>query len=127
MEIHCAVELDNYGLVEHRSPEENCVLGLPERATVSKGSQKNKVLSRANANGGTNRDTAIPCAAPPCSEPIGFRMLNLGEVIQQTGLKKTTIYKLQKLGRFPKSVRMTDHCVRWIESEVRNYISTRAM
>jgi prophage regulatory protein len=55
-----------------------------------------------------------------------LRMLKLEQVIEQTGLKKTTIYKLQKLGLFPKSVPMTNRSVRWIESEVQRFLAIRA-
>jgi predicted DNA-binding transcriptional regulator AlpA len=41
----------------------------------------------------------------------------LAQVIEKPQLRKTAIYKLQLLGRFPKSVPSTGHSVRWVESE----------
>lgn len=52
-------------------------------------------------------------------------MLRLDEVIQLTGLRKTTIYELQKLGEFPSRVKMTARAVGWIEEEVRSWIKSR--
>jgi prophage regulatory protein len=55
-----------------------------------------------------------------------MRMLRLAQVIEKTELRKTTIYKLQKQGRFPKAVSLTDHSVRWVESEIEDWLTARA-
>jgi len=61
------------------------------------------------------------------SRPTGpTRMLRLKQVMEKTELGKTTIYKLQKQGRFPRSVPLTNRSVRWIESEVEEYLASRA-
>jgi prophage regulatory protein len=54
-----------------------------------------------------------------------LRMLRLAQVMDRTELRKTTIYKLQKLGHFPKSVPLTGHSVRWVESEVEEWLASR--
>jgi prophage regulatory protein len=60
------------------------------------------------------------------SRPAGpARMLRLKQVIERTELGKTTIYKLQKQGRFPRSVPMMNRSVRWIESEIEEYLASR--
>jgi prophage regulatory protein len=51
------------------------------------------------------------------------RMLRLSQVIERTQLGKTTIYALQKSGRFPHSVILTANSVRWIEAEVEDWLS----
>jgi prophage regulatory protein len=61
--------------------------------------------------------------APP-RNPI--RMLRLSQVVERTGLGKTTIYELQKEGRFPRSVHVTGHSVRWIEAEVETWLVQQA-
>jgi prophage regulatory protein len=45
--------------------------------------------------------------------------------MERTELRKTTIYKLQKEGRFPRAVSLTGHSVRWIESEVEEWLVGR--
>jgi len=47
-------------------------------------------------------------------------------VLEMTGLGKTTIYELQKGGRFPMGVPMTSHSVRWVEDEVKAWVFNRA-
>jgi prophage regulatory protein len=43
-----------------------------------------------------------------------------------TGLKKTTIYALQKAGRFPHSVPLTTSAVGWLEAEVEDWLAKRS-
>jgi prophage regulatory protein len=50
-------------------------------------------------------------------------MLRLSQVIERTQLGKTTIYALQKSGRFPHSVMLTANSVRWIEAEVEDWLA----
>ena len=67
-------------------------------------------------------------AAPPpeTTHPLDpTRMLRLSQVMERTELRKTTIYKLQKEGRFPRAVPLTGHSVRWIESEVEQWLIGR--
>ena len=65
---------------------------------------------------------ALEQAAP--GSPI--RMLRLSQVVERTGLGKTTLYELQKDGRFPRSVHLTGHSVRWIEAEVETWLMQQA-
>jgi prophage regulatory protein len=54
------------------------------------------------------------------------RSLRLPQVIVMTGLRKTTIYALQKAGRFPHSVPLTTTAVGWLETEVEDWLAKRA-
>lgn len=54
-----------------------------------------------------------------------LRFMRLTEVMQMTGLRKTTIYQLQSDGDFPQRVQITAHCVGWIESEVQAWLNQR--
>jgi prophage regulatory protein len=53
-------------------------------------------------------------------------MLRLAEVIERTKLGKTTLYALQKSGKFPHSVPLTANSVRWIEAEVEAWLARQA-
>jgi prophage regulatory protein len=70
----------------------------------------------------------LPLAAkrhPSLVQPASFRILRLWQVIEATGLQKTTIYELQAAGLFPMRVHITRHSVGWIDSEVQAWISER--
>ena len=54
-----------------------------------------------------------------------IRLLRLPQVMQQTGLKKTKLYELQKNGDFPMRIQVTSNSVGWIEEEVNAWIAAR--
>jgi prophage regulatory protein len=54
-----------------------------------------------------------------------MRLLRLPQVMQQTGLKKTKLYELQKEGSFPMRIQITPNSVGWVEEEVNAWIAGR--
>jgi prophage regulatory protein len=54
-----------------------------------------------------------------------IRFLRLPQVIDATGLGKTTIYDLQGQGDFPMRVKITAHSVAWVEAEVEAWLAQR--
>ncbi|KAA6193627.1 AlpA family phage regulatory protein [Pseudomonas sp. FSL R10-0056] len=54
-----------------------------------------------------------------------MRIIRLKEVIDCTGLGRSTIYKYISEGSFPKSVSLGDRAVGWVESEVHDWILAR--
>jgi prophage regulatory protein len=54
-----------------------------------------------------------------------MRIIRLKEVIDSTGLARSTIYKYIGEGSFPKPVSLGDRCVGWVESEVYDWILAR--
>ena len=55
----------------------------------------------------------------------GIRILRLSQVIEITGLRKTTIYELQAAGEFPMRVQITPRSVGWIEGEIQAWLTQR--
>ena len=54
-----------------------------------------------------------------------MRIIRLKDVINSTGLARSTIYKYIDEGTFPKSVSLGDRCVGWVEGEVQDWILAR--
>lgn len=54
-----------------------------------------------------------------------MRIIRLKEVIDSTGLARSTIYKYIAEGTFPKPVSLGDRCVGWVESEIHDWILAR--
>ena len=52
------------------------------------------------------------------------RLLRLSQVENIVQLRHSEIYERMKTGRFPRSVRLGKRCVRWVEGEVREWISS---
>ncbi|WP_271410519.1 helix-turn-helix transcriptional regulator [Pseudomonas sp. Q1-7] len=54
-----------------------------------------------------------------------MRIIRLKEVIDSTGLARSTVYKYIAEGTFPKPVSLGDRCVGWVEREVHDWILAR--
>jgi len=55
-----------------------------------------------------------------------YQILRLPAVKQQTGLSRSTLYKLVNLGHFPKQIDLGGgRSVGWLESDVQNWIKQR--
>ena len=54
-----------------------------------------------------------------------MRIIRLKEVIDSTGLARSTIYKYIGEDSFPKPVSLGDRCVGWVDSEVHDWILAR--
>jgi prophage regulatory protein len=50
------------------------------------------------------------------------KILRIPQVIEMTGLKKTTIYLLVKAGKFPKPFRIGKRAVGWKYSSIRDWL-----
>jgi len=51
-----------------------------------------------------------------------MRILRLKDVIEKTGLARSTIYKYVDSGTFPKPIPLGGRSVGWVESEVHEWI-----
>ena len=49
----------------------------------------------------------------------------LPQVEAATGYKRSSIYRLMKVGQFPRHVKIGEHASAWVEGEVRAWIAGR--
>ncbi|ESZ82050.1 regulatory protein [Pseudomonas aeruginosa DHS29] len=56
---------------------------------------------------------------------LPMRIIRLKDVIDSTGIARSTIYKLIGEGEFPKPVPLVGRSVGWVESEVHEWIKAR--
>lgn len=52
----------------------------------------------------------------------GLNLIRLQEVTTRVGLSKPSIYRLMKLGMFPRSRKIGSRAVAWIDSEINDWI-----
>jgi prophage regulatory protein len=71
----------------------------------------------------THATDAVPAA--PQAAPIFPRMMRLPEVMRATGLKRSQIYELSKIGAFPRPIRVGLRAVAWIEDEIAAWLAER--
>lgn len=57
--------------------------------------------------------------------PRGLRYIRLPEVCARVGLKRSTVYRLISLGRFPKHIKLSEHASAWMESEIEDFMLSR--
>ena len=53
------------------------------------------------------------------------RLLRLPDVEAQTGLKKSSLYRLEAQGRFPARVKLSERATAWRESDINEWIAQR--
>jgi prophage regulatory protein len=70
------------------------------------------------------RGQSTPNHNAPPNGP-GRKYLRLPAVLDRTGLKKTTIYALQKTGSFPRNYPLSANAVGWLEAEVEAWLASR--
>ncbi len=54
-----------------------------------------------------------------------MRILRLPQVMDQTGLPCSTIYRLMNEGQFPKPIPLMKRCVGWLDNEINDWIQSR--
>ncbi|BDX02815.1 DNA-binding protein [Marinomonas pontica] len=55
-----------------------------------------------------------------------MRVMKLNEVINTTGLSRSSIYAYMTKGEFPKPIQLGPRAVAWIEEEVQGWLMERA-
>ncbi|ENR6546211.1 AlpA family transcriptional regulator [Vibrio cholerae] len=57
------------------------------------------------------------------NEPI--RLITLREVIELTSISRSSIYKYISENKFPQRISVGERSVRWVESEVQEWINSK--
>lgn len=58
-------------------------------------------------------------------KPAPSRIYRLPEVVQMTGLCRGSIYRLIKIGQFPKQVKLSERASGWRESDLNDWLESR--
>jgi len=51
-----------------------------------------------------------------------IHMLRMPEVIQRTGLSRSTIYALMADDKFPRQIKVSENTAAWLEHEIEDYL-----
>jgi prophage regulatory protein len=91
----------------------------------------------ARTNGGLRVRTArspwnvSQAVAPAVSDasvvppPVTPRLLRFQAVRERTGLSRSTIWRMERRGEFPRHHRISSNVVAWVEGEVSDWIRSR--
>jgi prophage regulatory protein len=83
---------------------------------------KGMALEQSSA---ANRTGVLETNTRMASSTVPLRLLRFGEVRQRTGLSRSTIWRMERSGVFPKRVRISINVVAWREDEVAAWIATK--
>ncbi|WP_252107966.1 MULTISPECIES: AlpA family transcriptional regulator [unclassified Halomonas] len=54
---------------------------------------------------------------------MSMKLIRIKDVMERTGLARSTIYKYISLGRFPQPIKLGTRAVAWVESEIDTWIN----
>ena len=52
------------------------------------------------------------------------RILRLPDVLDLTGLARSSLYAAMAAGQFPKSIKIGKRAIGWLEADIQNWIET---
>jgi len=68
---------------------------------------------------------SLPSPLQPKTQPIGPRFLRFPAVRWRTGLSRSTIWRLERRGAFPRHRRISPNAVAWLEQDVSEWIESK--
>lgn len=54
---------------------------------------------------------------------MSMKLIRIKEVMNRTGLARSTVYKYISQGQFPQSLKLGTRAVAWVESEIDTWIN----
>lgn len=58
-------------------------------------------------------------------ENLKTLLLTNEQIIEMTGLSRTTLYRLEQRGEFPARLHLSQRVIRWHRHEIENWLKTR--
>jgi prophage regulatory protein len=94
---------------------------------------KGPIRAHASGRGITDRDARLLPEVGATPAPIAqrtdhapsFKLLRFPAVRERTGLSRTTIWRLERQGDFPRHRRISANTVAWVEDEVMGWIRSK--
>lgn len=53
---------------------------------------------------------------------MSMKLIRIKDVMDRTGLARSTVYKYISEGRFPRPIKLGSRAVAWVESEIESWI-----
>lgn len=61
------------------------------------------------------------------TQAVPAQLLRLPAVIQRTGLSRSSIYRHEAAGAFPRRVKLGEHASAWLASDIDRWITDRVV
>jgi prophage regulatory protein len=101
----------------HRLPEK---AKYSSRARVEDPRRRSEPLPKATGNTSEKR------TSPSQLDRLPLKLLRFPIVRERTGLSRSTVWRLERRGEFPRHVQISANIVAWREDEVTAWIESRA-
>jgi prophage regulatory protein len=88
--------------------------------------QRNTSVVKKNGASTAATDKSSPFSRLERLESIPLKFLRFSAVRDRTGLSRSTIWRLERQGVFPKHRRISSNAVAWLEQEVNEWVLWRA-
>jgi prophage regulatory protein len=72
------------------------------------------------------RHSSLKPADDPRLDHVPLKFIRFTAVRERTGLSRSTIWRLQRVGAFPKHHRISSNAVAWVEQDVVDWMRTKA-
>lgn len=56
---------------------------------------------------------------------IHDKLIRVSTVVEQTGMSRSTIDRLEKLGQFPKRVQISHRAIGWFERDIHTWVENK--
>lgn len=72
-----------------------------------------------------NDDTGTTNGAVDATHILALKLLRLPAVRERTGLSRSTIWRLERQGAFPRHHRISANAVAWVEDDIAKWIKSK--
>jgi len=98
------------------------------RGTRTLDSRQVRAISRDQklADGLNSRVLPPAYAGDPRPDQMPLKLLRFSTVRDRTGLSRSTIWRLERTGAFPKHHRISANAVAWVEQDVVDWMRAKA-
>jgi len=94
---------------------------------VDESQQQRRAGRRRKQTGGPHSPALAPVeSGVPRSDQPPLKLIRFRTVRDRTGLSRSTIWRLQRTGAFPKHHRISANAVAWVEQDVVDWMKAKA-
>ena len=96
---------------------------LPKKANASVRIRASS--RRSTSDAGTSHEVTAADANPERRGLVSLKLMRFRAVQEYTGLSRSTIWRLERRGDFPKHHRIAPNVVAWVEADITGWIEQR--
>jgi prophage regulatory protein len=86
-----------------------------------------RIATQESRSAGVDQNRASHEVAKPLSklDHLPLKLLRFGAVRERTGLSRSTVWRLERRGEFPRHMKISANVVAWLEEDVVKWIRSK--